>query len=132
MTDTNLVDEVLKTDRLGRVRTPVERREALLDEYERSGMSGQAFAGHYGIKYQTLASWVQKRRRERAGREAVEKAGGNLRLVEAVIERKADSQGAALVVGLPGGARVEVSHGGQVVLVAALLRALEEGRTRPC
>jgi len=36
--------EVLKTDTRGRVRVPVERREALLDEFEKSGMSGAKFA----------------------------------------------------------------------------------------
>lgn len=89
MTDTTFEDGILKTDRLGRVKTPRERREALLDEQERSGMSAQAFAAHYGIKYQTFATWVQKRRRKRAGEEVAEQPGGDLRLVEAVIERKA-------------------------------------------
>jgi len=36
--------EVLKTDTRGRVRVPAERREALLDEFEKSGMSGAKFA----------------------------------------------------------------------------------------
>ena len=40
---------MLKTDTLGRVRTPVERREALLDEFEGSGMSGVKFAEYFGI-----------------------------------------------------------------------------------
>ena len=35
---------LLKSDTLGRVRTPAERRERLLDEFERSGLSGQKFA----------------------------------------------------------------------------------------
>jgi len=35
---------VLKTDGVGRVRTPVARRESLLDEFERSGLSGPKFA----------------------------------------------------------------------------------------
>jgi transposase len=65
MTDTKLVDEVLKTDGLGRVKTPKERREALLDEFERGGMSGTKFAEFVGVKYQTFASWRQKRRRQR-------------------------------------------------------------------
>jgi hypothetical protein len=33
---------ILKTDALGRVRTPRERREALLEEFEKSGMSGMS------------------------------------------------------------------------------------------
>jgi len=58
---------ILKTDDRGRVRTPVDRREALLDEFERSGVSGMKFAQLAGIKYATFANWIQKRRRTREG-----------------------------------------------------------------
>ena len=51
MTSTILPDEVLQTDVLGRVRTQRSRREELLDEFERSGASGQASAKMEGIKY---------------------------------------------------------------------------------
>jgi hypothetical protein len=58
MTNTTLPEELLKSDVLGRVRTPVDRREALLDEFERSGLTGQKFAALVGVKYQTFASWI--------------------------------------------------------------------------
>ena len=134
MTNTTLVEEVLKTDRLGRVKTPVDRREALLDEYERGGMSGQAFAGHYGIKYQTFASWVQKRRSKGAVQEVAPKSAGSLRLMEAVIEAGSvcrESGKTVLRVELPGGASLEVANSGQAVIAAQLLRALAEA-ARPC
>jgi len=51
MTSTNEEAKVLRTDTRGRVRTPVERREALLDEFERSSMSAMAFAKLTGINY---------------------------------------------------------------------------------
>src|SRR5712671_2986033 len=57
--------EVLKQDRRGRVRTPVDRREALLDEFERSGVSGAEFARLAGLKYSSFQNWVQMRRRAR-------------------------------------------------------------------
>jgi hypothetical protein len=57
--------ELLKIDVLGRVKVKAEHREAMLDAFEASGMSGQAFAIHHGIKVQTFASWIQKRRRSR-------------------------------------------------------------------
>jgi hypothetical protein len=44
MTETDSVGEILKSYKLGRVRVPPERREAILDEFGRSGMSGIAFA----------------------------------------------------------------------------------------
>jgi transposase len=63
-------EAILKTDVLGRVRTSRERREHLLDEFERSGLSGQKFAALVGIKYPTFATWAQKRRRQRGSGEA--------------------------------------------------------------
>ena len=44
MTSMNAKTEVLKQDVRGRVRVSAERREALLDEFERSGASGAKFA----------------------------------------------------------------------------------------
>jgi hypothetical protein len=57
--------DILKTDVLGRITIGRAQREAILDAFEVSGMSGQAFALQHGIKIQTFASWIQKRRRVR-------------------------------------------------------------------
>jgi transposase-like protein len=62
MTDGDGASEILKSDKLGCVQVPPERREAILDEFERSGMSGIAFARHHGIKYQTFAAWRKRRK----------------------------------------------------------------------
>ncbi len=56
---------ILKTDALGRVCTGKARREAILDDFESSGMSGKAYARLHGIKYPTFAYWIQARRRKR-------------------------------------------------------------------
>jgi hypothetical protein len=128
MTNTTLPDEVLKTDVLGRVRTPKARREALLEEFERSGVSGKKFAALVGVNYQTLASWVQKRRKARGQYSLPGKKPEALRLVEAVIAsesiKEAGGGGVALCLQLPGGVRVEVHDARQAVLAAELLRAL--------
>ena len=133
--NTTPTDEVvLKQDVLGRVRTPKERREQLLDEFERSGLPGLKFAELAGIKYQTFATWAQKRRRQRgdyaAGKFTAAKK--SVQWLEAVME---PSPGAVVKAGtlflalhLPGGARVEISDVKQVELAAALVRALQ----RPC
>lgn len=65
MTTTNHSDEtvsaaaetcqMLKTDILGRVRIARSQREAMLDAFEASGMTGQAFALQHGIHIQTFA-----------------------------------------------------------------------------
>ena len=68
MTNTDDGSKILKTDALGRVRTPAARREQLLDEFERSGVSGAKFAELTGLKYQTFASWVQERRKSTVAR----------------------------------------------------------------
>ena len=83
MTNTTLPDEILKSDALGRVRTPRARREALLVEFEKSGVSAKKFAALVGVNYQTFASWVQAQRKAR-GREP--SAVGPVRLWEAVVE----------------------------------------------
>ena len=59
--------EILKVDEVGRVRTPPEKRQALLTEFDRSGMSGAQFARFVGVRYSTLMYWLQRRRKE-AGR----------------------------------------------------------------
>lgn len=137
MTHTTLPDEILKTDVMGRVRTPKARREALLAEFARSGVSGRKFATLVGVNYQTFASWVQQWRRQRGGYPSAAKGAEVLRLVEAVVETGGDGRGPvagreALRVELPGGAWVEVGGGRQVALTAALLRALEPREGVPC
>lgn len=145
MTNTNLPDEVLKADVRGRVRPTPQRREALLDEFERAGVSGQRFAALVGVNYQTFASWVQKRRKVRGqhplaagqARGMGPAAAGTLRWVEAVVENGAvgsrEAEGASLWVHLPGGARMEIGGGREAALAAQVLRALAaSAEARPC
>ena len=134
MNTTLAAEVVLKQDVLGRVRTPKARREQLLDEFERSGLPGLKFAELAGIKYQTFATWAQKRRRQRGDYAAgkVTAAKKSVHWLEAVVEQAQGSvvkaDGPDLVVHLPGGARVEIANGKQAALAALLVRALQ----RPC
>jgi hypothetical protein len=118
-------DAFLKQDTAGRVWTPPERREALLDEYERSGVSAPAFARHAGIKYPTFAAWMAKRKRSRAAG-VVAPSGGAVRWLEAVVGGESCGN-SGLVVELPGGARMVVGDGNGAVLAAAVLRHLGGG-----
>ena len=104
---------ILKTDVIGRVKTPRERREALLDEYGRSGLCGVKFAALAGIKYSTFATWAQKWRRERGAYPAV-KHPKRLRWLEAVAEPNPDlapngGDNSPLVLELPGGAKIRIN-----------------------
>ena len=134
---------VLKTDVLGRVQTRVAQREAMLDAFERSGLSGTKFAAVAGVNYQTFASWVQKRRRttgayrESLGRSKPGKSAKQasvattmptLGWVEAVVEdarpEATVSQPETLRLELPCGASMQITNQAQAVLAARLLRAL--------
>lgn len=133
MTDLKDGMQVLKSDERGRVRMPPERREALLDEFEKSGLSGMKFARMAGVKYPTFALWAQRRRRQRAADgtlpavQASSAPAAKMRWLEAVVEPKklsAVSPPGVLTIHLPGGARMEVADPAQATLAAAFLRSL--------
>ena len=118
---------VIKTDVLGRMRTSAARRQSLLEEFDRSGLSAPKFAAFSGLKYQTLATWLQKRRRKGAG--PVKASGASapaapdtVKWLEAVVEQPETPT--ALVLHLPGGTRVEINDEQQARLAAALVRSL--------
>jgi len=123
---------LLKTDTVGRVFTPAERREQLLHEFERSGLSGAKFAALAGIKYSTFAAWRQRRSQQPAQpplAKSPDAPANSVRWLEAVLDQ-AQGQNAgvasALRLRLPGGAQLEISQAAQVPLAAALLAALEK------
>lgn len=134
---TGLVDgEIIKTDSLGRKQTTRQRREALLGEYERGTMTGQAFAQWAGINYSTFAGWLQRQRRVRkaalvSSKKSESKSTSEvkpMRWMEAVVEagaRKAKGDEAGLVVELPGGARLEIRDNRGAMLAAEVLRQLQ-------
>ena len=127
-TTTDAVEGLIKTDVLGRMRTSAARRENLLKEFESSGITATKFAELAGIKYQTFATWLQKRHRQG---KLPTKTTDTVRWLEAVVEKAQTSGGKsplALVVELPGGVRVEISDVKQVEMAAALVRALQ----KPC
>ena len=107
-----------------------ERRDSLLGEYDRSGMSGVKFAQYVGIKYSTLASWRQKRRRRRdrekmlleasTDTEAGKSNGG---WIEAVLENGSQPgvPAGGLRIHFAGGAYCQISSAGEAALAAELL-----------
>ena len=102
-------EQVLKTDELGRVRTPAARRESLIQEFERSGLSGAKFAALTGIKYSTFASWLQERRRRGGGGSVAVKSVDSMSWLEAVVEQAQNPRAqnpAGVVLELPGRALV--------------------------
>ncbi len=137
--------EILRRNGLGRVKTPRDRREALLDEFEKSGLQGAEFAQMAGIKYQTFASWVQRRRHERGEyrrRSKKRQEAKPLCLVEAAApwagnaghdRTKPSAEAGLLEVQLPGGAFALVASEHQAHILAGLLRSLQtSGARRSC
>jgi transposase-like protein len=124
MTDTTTTAEILVQDTLGRVRTPREKREQTLDEYERSGMSGAAFAALVGVKYSTLSSWIQQRRKGRASASLA--ASSTVHWVEAVAERAAvpAATTGALRVQIGAVVWLEVNSAEQASWAGQMLRAM--------
>lgn len=130
MAFTRADDQILKTDVLGRVKTPADRREKLLDEFEKSGLPGTKFAELIGVKYQTFATWARQRRRQRkqypAKTKSTAKPLRQLQWLEAVVDKPNPPTGASvLVIHLPGGAKMEIADPAQAMLAATLLRSLE-------
>lgn len=115
---------LLKTDTLGRPRTPRERREELLDEFEKSGLSGARFAAMIGVRYQTFAGWRRRRRREGPKPPVPVAVSHRPQLVEAVVEERVGDGCEVLRLELPGGAVFELRHRKQVPLAVEFLKAL--------
>ncbi|MFA6959473.1 MAG: hypothetical protein WC205_01830 [Opitutaceae bacterium] len=113
---TEIVDDGQQRDRRGRVSWPRKRREQLLAEYERSGLSQAAFARREGVRYPTFAHWVQERRRGASAKTS----GVMPRFVEVGVPAT-PTAGPELSVTLPSGL---VARGTDADALAALVRAL--------
>jgi len=109
-------------------------REALLDEFERSGLSGRRFAEMVGIVPVTFSAWVCQRRRNRAEAKKLSGRIEPIALLEAVLEERSSplvSVAERLVIELGGGAKVQVSTREQLALIAELVGLLSERTAEP-
>jgi transposase-like protein len=128
MTKSVVPSEILPTDSKGRVRVSRERREELLAEFDRSGLSGAQFARTVGLKYQTFANWRQERRSRQPAAPPLARSQ-SVEWLETVIDKaqaSAPLAGSMLMVRLPSGAAIELANVSQAPVAAALLRAWEQ------
>jgi len=125
--------QILSQDAQGRVLVSRERRELLLEQYDRSGMSGVKFAQYVGIKYSTLAYWLQSRRRHREREKLLMKAGADTEVsksngawIEAVVEKGSAPRVStgALRIYFAGGAYCQISSATEAALAVELLGRL--------
>lgn len=128
MTTTTEAGDLIKVDCIGRVRTSESQRDALLDAFATSGLSGPEFAARHGVKYQTFATWLQKRKR-RTGQYSPHPSSSDvpsfpLLLAEVESLEPPIASTKPLEVVLPGGASISVTDESQLALVAKLIREL--------
>ena len=123
--------ELLRLDTRGRVRTGRERREILLAEFDRSGVSGARFARMAGINYQTFCGWLHVRRRESVGKPA-SKRPKPVKWLEAAVTNAAPPPAGPLRVQLPGGAWMDLGSPEQLRHAAQLLIELDAKGGAPC
>ena len=128
--DTDTEEVFLKTDRLGRVHVPSEKRELILDRFESSGLSGQAFAAQIGVKYPTFANWVQKRRRAQGAyaNQEREPTKAPVALLEAIVDTPDQSpwQSHGIILETASGLKLHLGDSGDIAQVVALVKALSD------
>ena len=103
---------LIKTDVLGRMHRTREQRERILDEYERSGLSGWKFATLCGVKYQTFATWLQRRKRQRNAypKRQPQRKSARVQWLEASVQPASLATATGLLLQLPCGIRAQVSR----------------------
>jgi DNA-binding transcriptional regulator YiaG len=103
-----------KRDSRGRKLAGDARREAVLEAYDRCGVTQREFARSEGVNYHTLVTWLERRRRETTPAATRPVRFAELRMPAARV--------GGLEVCLPGGVIV---RGHDAEQVAALVKALK-------
>jgi hypothetical protein len=124
--------EILKQDSLGRVRTPLGKRQEILAAFDGSGMSAARFAAMVGLNYSTFCSWVQERNQNQGKDSVLTGAAGKpqVQWIEAEIacgaKPRCAGDGMELEL-LGGGARLRIRDERDARLAAVVLRAMGGG-----
>ena len=124
--------EILKQDSLGRVRTPLGKRQEILAAFDGAGMSAARFAAMFGINYSTFCSWVQERNKKQGKDSALTGAAvkPEVQWIEAEMSfgSKPRCAGNGMEIEfLGGGARLRVRDERDAELAAVMLRAMGGG-----
>lgn len=83
--DSHAPSVLLKSDRRGRVRSPAAHREALLDAFEQTCMSGAELARQHDVAYPTFLHWMGQRRKVQGSADHQE-SPGSIRLHEILVD----------------------------------------------
>ena len=108
--------EILKVDEVGRIRTPPEKREAMLAEYDRSGMTGAQFARFVrGEIFDADVLAAEAAQGSRPGEQVATPGPDHPRWLEARVEGEVPKS-ENLVVEMGGGVRMLVGNRTQAAL----------------
>lgn len=118
-------DEILKADTRGRVRVSPERRQQLLDEFDRSGLSAARFTRLHQINYQTFMGWRKKRRRQQPNKRPVEALPSKVEFREVMVGETPEST-TFLEIEIAGDIRLRISNREQAALAADFIRQLHK------
>ena len=124
--------EILNQDILGRVRTPLAKRQEVLAAFDGSGMSAARFAAMAGINYSTFSSWVQERNQKQGKESSLTGAAAKpeVQWIETEMSCRAErrSAGAGMEIELLGsGARLRIRDERDAELAAVVLRGMGGG-----
>ena len=100
-------------------RRGIAERRQLLDRYERSGLSQKAFCLRHGVALSTLQYW-----RRRARDVGQKPRPSFVEIPQVTGMARALSGEAAVIIELPGGARLEVPAGTDAQWLSGLVRAM--------
>jgi len=84
---------ILKTDKRGRVQRIQAERDAILDAFETSALSGIQFAKQHGLNYQTFMAWKRLRQQKQEASGALEAIDTNYTFLEVATNEAAATTG---------------------------------------
>ena len=114
---------ILKTDVLGRVKRTQTERDAIVDAFEASALSGAQFAERHGLNYQTFMTWRRQRRKRLELDAPHDVKNDDFTFLEVSTERPVVDPD-AIVINVGNQVKIEVSSHGQIELAASLIKEL--------
>lgn len=122
---------IIKQDSRGHFCYSRERRDQLLEEYDKSGLSAAKFASLVGVRYSTFAGWRLRRSKAVSHAPQSSPKSNAVQWLQAVVTPKRSTgseEAGCLAVTLPCGARIEIKTSEQIRLAVELLRHLEKSQ----
>jgi len=118
--ETELCIDSAKSDRKGRRIRSADEWAQILERYDTSGLTQEAFSRREGIRYGTLVAWLGRRRKRNGQLSEPESVSGRFHELSL---RSPGTDGAKLEVRLPDGTSVCGSSADELAKLVRLLRS---------